>query len=143
MTVPASLSLDAERDCRDLVHAFAWHVDHREYESVVALFTTDCVIERPGARFDGHSGLRKMLDARPTDIQTLHVFSNMRLNAVSPDSAAGRYYFTLYSAPGSFDPESAPLSQNGPTMTGAIHDLFTRTKRGWLIASRQARIVFS
>lgn len=143
MTDTPALSFLAECECRDLVNAFAWHVDHRDYERVVELFTSDCIVERPGARFEGHSGLREMLDARPTDIQTLHVFSNLRLIATSPETTSGKYYFTLYTAPGEFDPGGAALSQNQPTMTGAIFDQFTRTANGWRIASRLARIIFS
>jgi SnoaL-like domain len=123
-----------ERACEKLSVAFANCIDRRDYDAVVDLFTTDGILDRWGNVIQGHAALQHWLDARPRDVTTSHVCSNIVVERSSPDEAWGTTYFTFYSATQTEGCEALPLE--GPTMVGEYHDHFVLTERGWRLGKR-------
>lgn len=131
-----STTEDSLRACEHLIEAFAWHVDRHEYDNVIALFTSDAIFYRPDRMVTGHVELRAMLDARPKDIVTRHLCTNIRLDKISSREIQGRCYITLISAPLKDGRADGPKV----ALTGVYHDRFLRTRDGWRIIERRAVI---
>jgi hypothetical protein len=123
-----------EHACQRLSIAFANSIDQFDYDAVIKLFTEDGILDRWGNAIQGHEALRQWLDARPRDIITRHVCSNVLVERVSPSEARGTTYFTFYGASRTDGNEILPL--NGPTMVGEYHDHFVLTEGGWRLRKR-------
>jgi hypothetical protein len=134
MVVPA----DTERKCAALIAAFPYHLDHRQYDRLVDLFTPDGTFERPGIATKGHGELRQMLDKRPTSIATCHVCGPTVFTSVSADSASAVTYFCLYQAQ---IPVDGFPSYDRPAAVAEYHDTFTRIDTGWRFASRRCVVM--
>ena len=80
-----------------------------------------------------------MLDARPLDIQTRHVCTNIEIFQREAGEATGVTYFLFFRETGEMN---RPLPLTGIKMIGEYHDVFSRSDSGWLIARRSIRIVF-
>lgn len=130
--------------CERLALDFAWHVDHRNVDSVVALFAPDAAFERKGEILKGRAEIHAAQLKRPADLVTRHVCSNLRIDVLDADQATGSHYFLLYrhdhAAAGSDATKPAPLGQ--PETLGEYHDEFVRTEEGWKIARRVAKAAF-
>lgn len=131
---------DIYRGCAAACIAFANAVDARDYPRVLDTFTDDAVFERWNGRFEGRDAIAGMLDARPLDIQTRHICTNIEIFPDDATSAHGVTYFQLFRGQGEQD-ETLPL--HGPSMVGAYHDLFRLTDDGWRFAQRTIKVAFS
>ncbi|MFM9982911.1 MAG: nuclear transport factor 2 family protein [Burkholderiales bacterium] len=130
--------------CERLALDFAWHVDHRNAEDVVALFAPEASFERKGEVLKGRAEIRAAQLKRPAGLVTRHVCANLRIDVLDADHARGTHYFLLYrhdhAAAGSDAEKPAPLGQ--PETLGEYHDEFVRTAEGWKIARRVAKAAF-
>ena len=118
-----------DRACERLVLDFAYYSDHREYESLGALFTEQGIMTRPsGARLDGRSAIVAAYQATPANRVTRHICTNIRITVESADRARGFTYAVVY-------------SNSGTPRVGEFEDDFVRTPEGWRIAARIARFV--
>ena len=118
-----------ERECERLVLDFAYFSDHREYESLGALFTEQGIMIRPsGVRLEGRDAIVAAYRATPADRITRHICSNIRITVESADRARGTTYATVY-------------SNSTTPRIGEFDDEFLRTPDGWRIAARMARFV--
>ena len=125
--------------CDRLISAFAWHVDHNDYEALVALFTDDGVFERPGLVAEGHAALMAAMAARPTDRVTRHLCVNRLIDVESPTTAYGRCYVSVLIAPAADGGE--PQRGMRTMLVGEYQDHYRLTPDGWRIARRTASIV--
>jgi hypothetical protein len=119
----------------DLVHRYSYCVDHRLYDEVVSLFTEDCVVDY-GPEFPqirGRLSLRKLF-GRPTGgyRATSHHNANVLVTFGDDDHATVRT--SLYAWH-----QRADLTT--PRVWGYYHDTAERGPAGWLIATRQLRVL--
>ena len=118
-----------ERACHRLILDFAYFSDHREYESLGALFTLDGTMTRPSGNFlTGRDAIVKSYQASPKHRVTRHICSNIRVTAESSDSARALTYAVVYAT-------------NEDPRVGEFEDEFRRTKEGWRISTRIARFM--
>ncbi|WP_454740353.1 nuclear transport factor 2 family protein [Cupriavidus necator] len=124
-------------ECERLCLDFAYFVDRRDYARAVALFTADGTFTRNGDTLHGPGAILQSMHARPAEIDTRHVCTNIRID-LGPDStsARGTSYLTLYRGPKSGDGTVAA------TVVAEFDDRYQRTPGGWRIASRVVRFAF-
>ena len=122
-----------ERACSALVACFPHYIDHGRYDDVIDLFVEDCTFERPDIHVHGREELRRMLNARPTNIATRHVCATPVFTSVASTEAASITYFVLYRAEHS---GTRVPTFDRITAVAEYHDLFRLTESGWRIARR-------
>jgi 3-phenylpropionate/cinnamic acid dioxygenase small subunit len=119
----------------DLVHRYSFCVDHRLYDEVASLFTEDCTVDYgpdyPTIR--GRIALRKMFgDPSGGHRATSHHNANVLVTFDDDDHASVRA--SVYAWHRSNDTTT-------PQVWGYYHDTVERGPSGWLIATRQLRVL--
>jgi hypothetical protein len=138
--LPIEDRLAIEQQCTRLSYAFAYHIDHGEFEEMIALFTEDGVFDRAGLVHRGHDELREGMRERPP-ITTRHVMTNFYFDTVGPDVATGTVYVMTYHAHGSYSGEAMVYgTEHGRLME--LRDEYRLTVDGWRIASRIGTPIF-
>jgi 3-phenylpropionate/cinnamic acid dioxygenase small subunit len=127
-------------DCTRLCVDFAHHLDARRYDAVLDLFTDEGTFERLGTIFTGREEISRFLQARPVDMVTRHLCTNIRIVLQSTDQATGVCYVLFLSGKARPDGE-LPVTPSLPAVV-EYHDAFSRTNAGWRIAERRVRPVF-
>lgn len=79
---PAAL-LRAEID--EVLADWAWHLDHGDFDALVALFTRDALLITGGVELRGRAAIRNRYTERTVVRSTRHTYSGLRL---SPDGGA-------------------------------------------------------
>lgn len=120
--------------CANLIAAFAHHVDHREFEKAVALFTEDGSFIRPDLEARGHAEIARIWEARPPSVVTKHLCAATFFGETGPQVATAVTPFTLYTV--EWDGDGLPKFDQ-PTGIGEFHDRFVATTSGWRIAERR------
>jgi hypothetical protein len=128
---------EIEAECVGLSNAFAFHLDQKNYEDLVALFVPHGVFVRTGVRLEGHARILQKLRERPAEQFTRHVTTNFHFTHVDESMATGVFYnlsyfaFTAQSTPLAYDPQCVMLLD--------FLDTYTRTPAGWRFLQRDAR----
>jgi ketosteroid isomerase-like protein len=135
---PATRETDWRETCERLSIAFANNIDRRDYPAVLDLFVDDAVVDRTGTIIRGKPALSAWLEARPADIVTRHICSNIDIVQSGPGEAEGVTYFTFYKAAA----VTAVCEVDGPEMIGEYRDTFTLTAQGWKFLTRKIIVVF-
>jgi 3-phenylpropionate/cinnamic acid dioxygenase small subunit len=121
---------------QDLIHEYSYCVDHRRYDDVVELFTSDCVVDYgplTGSLVRSRSELRRVLgDPRAGFEATSHHNANVLVTFESDDRATVRA--SVYAWHRQTDGTT-------PRLWGYYHDSVVRTPDGWRFASRQLRVL--
>ena len=139
LTSGSSVFADDARDaatvseCERLISDYAYFRDREEPEPYAAVFARDGVFEFRGTRFEGRQAIAARLAEGAGKVITRHVMSNVRIDPIGPDEAAGTSLVTLYQA----DLGELPRSVEGFVGIGEYHDRFVRTDEGWKIAHRK------
>jgi len=133
----SALQMLVDKDSiQDLMHQYSYCVDHRRYDDVVELFTSDCVVDfgpRTGSTVRSRSALRRLFgDPRGRFEATSHHNANVLVTFESDDSAMVRT--SVYAWHRQTDGTT-------PELWGYYHDSVVRTPDGWRIASRQLRVL--
>ena len=135
-----SLRRDIEADCIALSNAFAYHLDHKNYDALVALFTTDGAFIRTGVRLQGPEEILAAMRQRPAEQFTRHVTTNFHFIQVGDTEAKAVFYNLSYFA---FSPKSTPFTYEPQNMMLLdFVDIYRRTPAGWRFLERDARPVF-
>ena len=132
-------AIEAERACFRLILAFAYHVDHRQFDEAVALFTDDGVFERPGVMARGRAELEAVWAGRPETMVTRHLCHAPYFLSVGADAAEAVTYFTVHQALHDGDGYPDPAR---PFAVAEYHDRFRREAGIWKIASRRVAVAF-
>ena len=128
---------EIEAECIALSNAFAYHLDHKDYPAVAALFAPDGVFIRTGVRLEGREQILATLRQRPADQFTRHITTNFHFTGVDEHSAKAVFYNQSYFA---FTPEKPPYAYSPERMMLLdFIDVFTRTPDGWRFQERDAR----
>lgn len=127
--------------CEALSIAYARSVDFRDYESLVALFAEDGVLDT-GKRLEGRPAIAAALAHRPDELRSRHVLSNIFIDVLSKTEARGISYLTLYRHVGPESLKAGPIAFDGPAAVGHYEDRFVKTAGGWKIARRKLHFAF-
>ncbi|NIP15102.1 MAG: hypothetical protein GWM88_10470 [Pseudomonadales bacterium] len=136
---------DIQRDCEALSMAYARAIDFRDYDHFVSLFTDDAVLDL-GRPLHGREEIHAAVVARPDELQSRHVITNVFVDVIDEDTARGIAYLTLYrhladkpSIPG---PGNEPAAATIPAAVGHYQDRFARTPEGWQFTARTLHLAF-
>ena len=89
--------MQIEWQCGRLITGYCNHVDARDYEAFLALFSKDAEWEtQAGGHMRGHEAFRAYLDNRSKTSLVRHVSTNARVEVIDETHATGRSYITLY-----------------------------------------------
>ena len=128
---------EIEAECVALSNAFAYHLDHKEYPELVALFAPTGTFVRTGVRLEGRENILAAMRQRPADQFTRHVTTNFHFTEVGHDSARAVFYNQSYFM---FTPEPPPYTYAPQRMMLLdFIDVYTRTPEGWRFLERDAR----
>ena len=119
----------------DVVHRYSYCVDHRLYDEVASLFTEDCVVDYGPdfAPIRGRLALRKMFGLPSAGFRaTSHHNANVLVTFDDDDHANVRT--SVYAWHQRNDTTT-------PQLWGYYHDTVERGPGGWLIATRQLRVL--
>ena len=128
---------EIEAECVALSNAFAYHLDHKEYPALVALFVPDGTFVRTGVRLEGRESILAAMQARPAEQFTRHITTNFHFTEVGDDSARAVFYNMSFFAylpgqpPFAYEPERMMLLD--------FIDIYIRTNDGWRFRERDAR----
>jgi uncharacterized protein (TIGR02246 family) len=130
---------EIEAECVALSHAWAFHIDHKQYEALADLFVPDGVFIRTGVRLEGREAILAAMHNRPAEQFTRHVTTNFHFTEVTENQARATFYNMSYYAflPGSPPHPYAPERM----MLLDFVDQFVRTPEGWRFQERDARAV--
>ena len=130
---------EIEAECVALSNAFAYHLDHKEYPELVALFAPDGTFVRTGVRLEGRAKILEVMRQRPVDQFTRHITTNFHFTHVDHDTARAVFYNQSYFA---FLPGEPPFTYEPERMMLLdFIDVYTRTAEGWCFQERDARAV--
>lgn len=124
----------AEWECTKLSHAFAYHLDQRNYAEVANLFAPSGVWIRHGVPLKGREGILAALSERPSNRFTRHVTTSFHFTHIDDGSARSVAYNVSYFSldadilPARYEPENFLLFD--------FIDRYEKTPEGWLFAER-------
>ena len=99
------------------------------------------VLDRAGAVFNGHDGLRQFCEARPIDRYVRHACSNIRVDMTGPTTATGTSCVTMFQALA--QPDAAlPLKPAAMPLFAEYVDDYVLTPSGWKFMQRKIIPVF-
>lgn len=133
----AQTRMAIEHACTALSHAFAYHLDNRNYSGVVDQFAKNGVWIRHGHRLEGAAQILEAMQQRRADQFTRHLTTNVHYTEVGPELAKASVYNISYFAfgvddlPGTFEPSQQMVIE--------FADIYTNTARGWKILERDTR----
>lgn len=136
MALTEAKQAEIERACLRLAADYSFFADTGRFDEWAALFAEDGVMSAFGQDNVGRKAIRAVVGAQ-TDIVTMHVISNARIDVVSEDEARGSFYIALYAAPKVNG--AGVAKQTEPAMLGMYEDVYRRTGQGWRFAKRAFR----
>jgi hypothetical protein len=130
---------EIEAECVALSHAWAFHIDHKQYEALADLFVPDGVFIRTGVRLEGRAAILAAMRNRPAEQFTRHVTTNFHFTEVTEGRARATFYNMSYYA---FLPGNPPFTYAPERMMLLdFVDQFVHTPEGWRFQERDARAV--
>ncbi|CQD18736.1 hypothetical protein BN000_04288 [Mycobacterium europaeum] len=114
--------------------AFAYFMDHGDFESMIQLFTTDAHFDRAGNIHRGRDEIREAMRQRPK-VTARHQLTNFHFLNVSDEYAEGVICAMVYHGPPQEDGKPADYAVDECRLM-EFQDKYTRTPEGWRIASR-------
>lgn len=128
-----------EGECLKLCTAFAYHLDHGEFESLIGLFIPDGVFVRNGEALNGHQAIREAYAQRPA-VTIMHLMSNFHVLEVEEKRVRSSICALIIFGKGV---SAQPVTFNPMATMRTIEfaDEFRLTATGWRFSSRDARPV--
>jgi uncharacterized protein (TIGR02246 family) len=133
-----------ERECSRLILRSVRAFDERDWAAYASLFTSDGVFIRanaPDAPLVGRDAIRAALAGRPASRLTRHLCTNIEIDVIDAEHAAGFCYLLLYAGDASQPQSAAGRPADGIQRVGEYRDAFVRTDEGWLIGRREGRLI--
>lgn len=136
--------LAAQRDCERLTYRYCRFADFGHASRLAELFTEDGVFATPEMTLRGRLEIARTFAEREslTDLQTLHLCTNIDVEPVREDAAWGWVYLCLFRR---WKPaaSSGPVPVTMPSLVAAYEDSYVRRGGEWLIARRSQRVLFA
>ena len=124
----------AEWECTSLCHAFAHHLDHRDYAGLAGLFTPDGVWIRHGQPLRGREQIVAVLEKRQPNQFTRHVTTGFHFTHMDETTAKSVAYNISYF---SLDGTELPLRYvPDQAMVLDFIDQYVKTPHGWRFSER-------
>lgn len=132
--------LQAKEACRDLILAAADAVDQQDYTALVALFSDDAVLVRPGGvALQGRSEILASYASKDPNRLTQHLVCNHRIQvSASGQTAYSRCRVLLYVSDKRLEEKPQGRLANPNHQIGTMEDELVQTQHGWKIAKRTA-----
>lgn len=129
----------AEKHCRELVLSAAEAVDRQDYEGLVAYFTEDATLVRPGGQpLHGRSAILASYASKSPDRLTQHLVCNHRVTVDPSGFAQSRCKVLLYASDSKRELTNQGRLADATHHVGEIVDRLVLTADGWRIQQRQA-----
>lgn len=125
----------AERACTRLVVAYGYLNDARDFDALADMFTEDATLYRPSAperAIVGRAAVLAAFQARPADLSTFHLCSDILIDVEDGASAAGRSRILMLSS-------SRGAAASAP-LPGTFRDRFRLTAEGWKFSERRGAL---
>jgi hypothetical protein len=126
--------------CMQVSYAFAYHIDHGEFEELIQLWVPDGAFDRVGQVLRGHEELRAAMRDRP-NMTTRHVFTNFHFHRIEPDEAEATAYCMSYHALVPFEGEPVIYGTTQGRLL-EFRERYVRTAEGWKFAEHNGHAVF-
>ena len=124
---------EIEWDCQKVLRQYYLHVDQREYDKAVQLFSEDIHWVVMGLDLHGRDAVRGSFGGLD-DSTIRHVLTNTVVTVIDEDNAESISYNTIYVEKGF--PDDGPLPFTGPDRLGTQYAKLKRTAEGWRITER-------
>ena len=132
-----------EWDCQKVLRQYYQHVDQREFEKAVALFTPDVDWVGLGVPLLGREEILEALHAALGNSTARHVLTNTVVDVIDEDHAEARSYNTLSTShETTFEVGDRAIAYEGPNILADMSEQLVRTEEGWRIAQRRAVGIF-
>ena len=132
-----------EWECQKVLRQYYQHVDRREFEEAVALFTPDVDWVGLGVPLRGRKEILDALSPALGKSTARHVLTNTVVTVIDEDHAEARSYNTLSTSHETmFDVGDRPIPYEGPNILADMSEQLVRTDEGWRIAQRRAVAIF-
>ena len=135
-------TLAIEWQCAKVLTHYYNLVDQGEFDSAVALFTSDVVWSMDGDEYRGHdgnlSGMHKLLD----ESLIRHVISNIVVTVIDEDHAEAVTYLVVYCYPKQ-DVADGKLETVAANRFSEVVNQLVRTEDGWRISRREIKNVMA
>ena len=134
---------EIEQEIEKLIAKYYWHVDHREFDKAVELFTEDAEWIAMAVHLNGRDEILEALKPALGTGTIRHVVTNFVVNVIDADRATCNFYHTIYYTPDAeFETADGPIPFEGPHRTHDHHDEWRRTPEGWRTARRTSHTIF-
>ena len=112
-----------------------------EYDQCVAMFEDNATLE-VWSELKGKAAIKAAMIARPDELLTRHVMTNILITVMNEHRAVGISYLTLYRQIGKINNEVQNIPFSGPAAVGHYDDEFVLTDDGWRFSRRKAYFAF-
>ncbi len=127
----ALAALLARDTCQQLMTAYCTHLDDRDEEAFISLFTDDVVFGVAGRLTKGKQPIRESLRARPASLLSWHLMLNHRIELQGEDKAEGSAIGLVVR--GNRDRDAWPMPIRGVELLMSYCMAFRRENDCWLI----------
>jgi ketosteroid isomerase-like protein len=132
--------IDIKLACQDLVARYCMAVNQWDLDAFLSVWAADAVWQRPlGPAINGHSGIRELMEQRPSNRVLRHVNGATLVEVIDVDHAHGWSQTVCYDSVGSTE---IPAPLDLPTMVVEYVDEYERRDGVWLICRRDTSWVF-
>jgi hypothetical protein len=134
--------LVAERECVALSHRYGRFADLGEAGRLAEVFASEGEFVTPDLHLRGRSEIAAWFRRRQalTDLQTVHLCTNIDIELEGPDRARGWVYLCLFRR---FREGAGPVPRTQPALVGVYEDRYVREEGTWLIAERRQQVMFA
>jgi hypothetical protein len=123
---------EIERACERLCLDYAFFADNGMSDDWAGVFAEDGELRLFGKEHVGRAAIRATSSGGGGPNVTVHSLSNIRIEVLTPETARGTHYVTVYSQ----DRTTPAAGGLTPVLVGVYRDDYRRTAQGWRIARR-------
>lgn len=129
--MPAAERLQIVAACERLSLDYAHFADHRRHADLAQLFAPDGEMHLFGQVHVGPEAILRAVGGGGPERTTVHVTSNIRVDALTSDSAVGTAYVVAY-----VGERGKAAGVLAPVIVGIYRDAYVRADAGWRFARR-------
>lgn len=127
-------SHDPYEACTRLIEAFAYYIDHHQYDRAIDLFTENAVFDRPDGKREGKDAIAMLWENRSENITTRHLFYPPFFINISPERAETVTQCLLYKVVHHGD---GTPKVDSPLGIAEYTDSFVKTTTGWKFINKK------